>query len=68
MDGFSDHLLNYPDEFRFLPVEGEGATKEEIVAALNDSGTEILLNYMPVAQNRQPVSMPNVPLKQAVLY
>lgn len=52
LDGFSDHLLNYPDEFRFLPVEGEGATKEEIVAALNDSGTEILLNYMPVGSEQ----------------
>ena len=48
LDGCSEHLKNYPEESRFLSIEGEGATKEEIVDALKTSETEILLNYMPV--------------------
>ncbi len=52
LDGCSDHLANYPEECRFSPVEGEGSTKEEIVAALKDSGAEILLNYMPVGSEQ----------------
>ncbi|MDD3874965.1 MAG: inositol-3-phosphate synthase [Methanosarcina sp.] len=52
LDGCSDHLANYPEECRFLSIEGEGATKEEIIAALKDSGAEILLNYMPVGSEQ----------------
>jgi myo-inositol-1-phosphate synthase len=52
LDGCSAHLVNYPEECRFLPVEGEGATQEEIVATLKDSGAEILLNYMPVGSEK----------------
>ncbi|AAM05647.1 conserved hypothetical protein [Methanosarcina acetivorans C2A] len=48
LDGCSEHLFNYPEECRFLPVEGEGATKEEVVSVLQNSGAEILVNYMPV--------------------
>ncbi|KKG12275.1 inositol-3-phosphate synthase [Methanosarcina sp. 2.H.A.1B.4] len=48
LDGCSEHLINYPEECRFLPVEGEGATKEDIVSILQNSGAEILVNYMPV--------------------
>ena len=48
LDGCSEHLINYPEDCRFLPVEGEGATKEDIVNTLQASGAEILLNYMPV--------------------
>jgi myo-inositol-1-phosphate synthase len=52
LDGCSEHLADYPEECRFLPVEGEGATKEEIVSALKDAGAEILLNYMPVGSEQ----------------
>ena len=48
LDGCSEHLMDYPEECRFMSVEGEGAAKEEIVHVLEDSGAEILLNYMPV--------------------
>ena len=48
LDGCSEHLANYPEDCRFLPVEGEGATREDIVNTLQTSGAEILLNYMPV--------------------
>lgn len=48
LDGCSEHLKNYPEKCRFLSIEGEGATKEEIVDALKASEAEILLNYMPV--------------------
>jgi myo-inositol-1-phosphate synthase len=48
LDGCSEHLINYPENCRFLPAEGEGATKEEIVNVLHSSGAEILVNYMPV--------------------
>lgn len=48
LDGCSEHLANYPEDCRFLPAGGEGATKEDIANILQDSGAEILINYMPV--------------------
>lgn len=47
LDGCSEHLVNYPEDCRFLPVE-EDATKEDVVNILQGSGAEILINYMPV--------------------
>lgn len=52
LDGCSEHLASYPEDCRFLPVEGEGATKEDIVNTLQNSGAEILVNYMPVGSEK----------------
>lgn len=48
LDGFSDHMKDYEDDYTFLPSDGPEPTKEDVVRTLNESGTEILLNYLPV--------------------
>ena len=48
LDGFSDHMKDYDDEYTFVPSDGPEPTKEDVVRTLNESGTEILLNYLPV--------------------
>ena len=48
LDGFSDHMEDYEDDYTFLPSDGPEPTKEDVVRTLNESGTEILLNYLPV--------------------
>ena len=48
LDGFSDHMREYDDDYTFILGDEPEPTKEDIVRILNESGTEILLNYLPV--------------------
>lgn len=48
LDGFSDHMKDYDDDYTFVLSDEPEATKEDIVRILKESGTEILLNYLPV--------------------
>ena len=48
LDGVADHMTEYDENFTFLPADETEPTKEEVVQILQDSGAEILLNYLPV--------------------
>jgi myo-inositol-1-phosphate synthase len=48
LDGVADHMQQHPDERTFLPSDAPEATHEEVVLALKQSRTEVLLNYLPV--------------------
>ncbi|MCH6574099.1 MAG: inositol-3-phosphate synthase [Bacteroidetes bacterium] len=48
LDGVADHMKEYDENFTFLPSDETEPTKEEVVQILQDSGAEILLNYLPV--------------------
>lgn len=48
LDGFSDHMKSYEDKYTFVLSEEKEPTKEEVVAALRESGAEMLVNYLPV--------------------
>ncbi len=48
LDGFSEHMRDYPDERTFLPADAPQPTQAEVVQALKESGAEILMNYLPV--------------------
>ena len=52
LDGYSDHMAGYKDENTFILSEQAEPTKEEVVAQLKDSGTEVLMNYLPVGSER----------------
>ena len=52
LDGFSEHMKNYEDRYTFVLSEEPEPSKEEIVEVLKASGTEILLNYLPVGSER----------------
>ena len=48
LDSFADHMNDYDDENAFVLAKKPEPTKEEVVKALKESGTEILLNSLPV--------------------
>ncbi len=48
LDGFSEHMKNYADKYTFVLADETEPTAEEVVKVLQDSGAEILLNYLPV--------------------
>lgn len=48
LDGYAEHMHNYPDNATFLPADAPEATKESVIDDLVESGAEVLLNYLPV--------------------
>lgn len=48
LDGFSDHMNNYPEERTFVLADEQQPDKEEVVAWLKESGADVLMNYLPV--------------------
>ncbi len=48
MDGFSEHMKDYPQERTFLLADEAEPDKAEIVRVLKESGAEVLMNYLPV--------------------
>ena len=48
LDGFSNHMREYDDRYTFVLSNKPEPDKKEIVQILKESGTEILLNYLPV--------------------
>ncbi|MBA7584232.1 Inositol-3-phosphate synthase [subsurface metagenome] len=52
LDGFAEHMKDYPVQCTFVLAEEEEATPEDVVSILKGSGAEILLNYMPVGSEK----------------
>jgi myo-inositol-1-phosphate synthase len=52
LDGFSEHMQPYDDKHTFVLAGEPEPDQEEVVRVLRDSGTEILLNYLPVGSER----------------
>lgn len=48
LDGISEHMKNYESDYTFLLCDETEANKEDVIEILNNSGVEILLNYLPV--------------------
>jgi len=48
LDGFSKHMKTYDPEYTFLLCDQKEPTKKDVIKILQNSGTEVLLNYLPV--------------------
>ena len=48
LDGYSDHMADYPDDRTFLPADLKAPSKDEVVKRLIDSRTDVMMNYLPV--------------------
>jgi myo-inositol-1-phosphate synthase len=48
LDGMAGHMLSAPSDRGFVAADAPEAGKAEIVAALERSGAEVLVNYLPV--------------------
>ncbi|GAI72763.1 unnamed protein product [marine sediment metagenome] len=66
LDGFADHMRNYPDPCTFVLAEEKEATGEDIVEILKRSGAEILLNYMPVGSEKATKGSRGIIAKTAI--
>jgi myo-inositol-1-phosphate synthase len=51
-DGFSDHMRDYDDDDTFVLSPRNGPSHADVVKILKESGTEILLNYLPVGSEK----------------
>ncbi|GAB6076168.1 inositol-3-phosphate synthase [Desulfurobacterium crinifex] len=45
MDGFAEHMLDYPEDQRFVPADKEPV---DVTKVLKESGAEVVVNYLPV--------------------
>jgi myo-inositol-1-phosphate synthase len=68
LDGFSEHMKNYADKYTFVLADEPEPTGEEIVKILRDSGTEILLNYLPVGSEEATRFYANCALEAGVAF
>lgn len=48
LDGVAPHMAEYKEDFTFILSSEKENDKESIIKILQDSGAEILLNYLPV--------------------
>jgi myo-inositol-1-phosphate synthase len=52
LDGFSEHMATAPDDRTFLPASEAEPDKAAVVARLKETGTDVLLNYLPVGSQQ----------------
>src|SRR3954468_18669047 len=48
LDGYAEHMGDYPDDRTFLLSDAPQPDKGEVVRRLRESETDVLLNYLPV--------------------
>jgi len=48
MDGVSEHMLSGPEHLRYLPANLPQPDKQKVIRHLQQSGAEVMLNYLPV--------------------
>ncbi len=48
LDGFSEHMRDYPEDRTFVPADEPQPDKADVVRVLKESGAEVLMNYLPV--------------------
>jgi len=48
LDGVAEHMADYADDRTFLLADAREPTKDEVVALLRATRTDVLMNYLPV--------------------
>jgi myo-inositol-1-phosphate synthase len=52
LDGYSEHMAEWPDDRTFLPADHAQPDKADVVARLRETETDVLLNYLPVGSQQ----------------
>ncbi len=52
LDGLSPHMADHPADRTFLPADAPEPEMADIVDALRATGTDVLVNYLPVGSQR----------------
>jgi len=68
LDGFSDHMRDYDDKYTFVLSDEKEESEEEVVNTIRKSGTEILLNYLPVGSEEATRFYADCALKAGVAF
>ncbi len=68
LDGFSEHMKDYDNNRTFILAEETEHTQKEIINILRETGTEILLNYLPVGSEKAAKFYANCALEAEVAF
>jgi myo-inositol-1-phosphate synthase len=52
LDGYSEHMAEWPDDRTFLLSDSAQPEKEDVVRRLRETETDVLLNYLPVGSQQ----------------
>ena len=52
LDGFAPHMADQPEHRTFLRAEEPEPDREEVVRTLRETGTHVLMNYLPVGSQK----------------
>ncbi|MBI5553270.1 MAG: inositol-3-phosphate synthase [Candidatus Diapherotrites archaeon] len=52
LDGVSEHLNEFDESKRFVVGKQKEPAPDEVISALKETGTEVLLNYLPVGSQK----------------
>ena len=52
LDGYSEHMAEWPDDRTFLVADAAEPDKAAVVARLRETETDVLLNYLPVGSQK----------------
>ena len=68
LDGFSDHMKDYDDQSTFLPADEKEPDEKEVIEELQRTGTEVLMNYLPVGSEKATRFYANCALEAGVAF
>jgi myo-inositol-1-phosphate synthase len=52
LDGYAEHMGDYPDERTFLPADAPQPSRRDVVNRLREAKVDVLLNYLPVGSQK----------------
>jgi myo-inositol-1-phosphate synthase len=52
LDGYAEHMGDYPDDRTFLLADAEEPSKDAVVQRLRETETDVMLNYLPVGSQQ----------------
>ena len=68
LDGYSEHMADHPAQRSFVKADAREADMDAVVKILKDSGTEILMNYLPVGSEEATRFYAECALKAGVAF
>ncbi len=68
LDGVASHMQDYPENNSFVLSEEPELTEKEIFKVIEESGAQILLNYLPVGSEEATMFYANCALEAGVAF
>jgi len=68
LDGIADHMSAYDEDSTFIVADTPEPDEDEVVAAIMESGAEVLVNYLPVGSEQAVQFYAGCALKAGVAY